>query len=535
MRRRPLRVSRRSLMYLIVAAQVAILAAIVVPQELNIALDSGVTVDIEVAQAHVRTDPFRGAYVSGRSALDLDGRTAMLPRERLRPGEHVLVFFTPEAGHPPRIARVERERRVAPPFTSTSFSIPGRVRESGDRSPARGPHGDLVARVGDPPVSIDLELPASIPVDASAAERLAGPSLIRARLHAGFLGRRYLTDVRLIGRAWPPDVSFAYDATRQRLVVLAPRQARYRGPGSRDDTPRSDVFVFDAAGKEVAAAEVEGRLIDGALDSDGHMVALVSDKRWSQAEVSLAQIDERGQVLRRSAPIAFDRILGFDGATGSAWILTGPPSRRRPPHFVQRLTLEGLRQPRLGPFASVPKALRSVDGQLWAVETDRHRITRLDLESGRTTAEYRDLNGPIDVAVDGGSIYVIEAKRTELARLAEDGRVLWRIPRFQGLAWVVPEPGTGGGWVGASRYDGRPGGVLRFGADGSISPVAPGASPEIRSAWRRRRLGTDAVRSVRNGRLYFLEKDAIAILGVDDATVTRVVGFRFPGTPRLRS
>jgi len=79
----------------------------------------------------------------------------------------------------------------------------------------------------------------------------------------------------------------------------------------------------------------------------------------------------------------------------------------------------------------------------------------------------RDLNGP--TAVDAGSLYVIEANRTQLTKSSDDGRVLWRIPRFQGLTWVLADPATGGAWVGASMFDGRVGGVLRVGADGSIA------------------------------------------------------------------
>ena len=85
-------------MYLIVAVQVAIMGAIVATQELNIALDSGAGVDVELSGANAAKDPFRGAHVSGHSALDLDGRAAALPARRLCPGEHVLVFFSVEIG-----------------------------------------------------------------------------------------------------------------------------------------------------------------------------------------------------------------------------------------------------------------------------------------------------------------------------------------------------------------------------------------------------------------------------------------------------
>jgi hypothetical protein len=63
-----------------------------------------------------------------------------------------------------------------------------------------------------------------------------------------------------------------------------------------------------------------------------------------------------------------------------------------------------------------------------------------------------------EIAVDGGSLLVIEADGTQLSRFALDGRPLWRVPRFEGLAWVLADPGTGGGWVGAARFEGKPGG-----------------------------------------------------------------------------
>jgi len=139
--------------------------------------------------------------------------------------------------------------------------------------------------------------------------------------------------------------------------------------------------------------------------------------------------------------MALDRVLGFDAPTGSVWTLVGPASPRpQPPHFIQRATLAGLREPRLGPFESVPRAVLSLGGAVWVVETERHRVTRLDGASGRTVREYRDLNGPVDVAVDAGSLYVIEANRSQLTRLAEDGRVLWRVPRFQGWRGSSPSP-----------------------------------------------------------------------------------------------
>ena len=374
-------------------------------------------------------------------------------------------------------------------------------------------------------------MPAAIPVDESAVARFSGPALVRARLHAGFLGRPYFTDVRLTGRAWPADVRFAYDDTRERLLVLSPRDVVGRADASR--AVRSDLFVFDGTGKELAASEIEGRVLDALVEADGHVLAFIAGDRWSQSEVSLARLGDDGRIVQRSVPVAFDRVLGWDAQAGGAWILTGSGSvRPQPPHFIQRMTLAGLREPRLGPFESVPRAVRSVGGDVWVVETERHRVTRLDAASGQTLREYRDLNGPVDVTVDAGFIHVIDADRTQLTRLAEDGRVLWRVPRFHGLTWAIAEPGTGGGWLAASMFEGAAGGVLKFGADGTVVRVPATARPAPRQDWRHR-LGADVVRSVRDGRLFYLEAeaDAISILSADGVTVTRVVGFRFPASP----
>jgi len=119
------RPSRRVVMYALVAAQLVVLAAIVAPQELNRALDTGPTVDLEIVQARAGKDSFRGAYVHGQSALDLDGATVPIPAG-LRGGDRVVVTFAVQPGRRPRIGAVERWRR-RPPFTATSFNIPGRV------------------------------------------------------------------------------------------------------------------------------------------------------------------------------------------------------------------------------------------------------------------------------------------------------------------------------------------------------------------------------------------------------------------------
>jgi hypothetical protein len=520
-------------MYVIVGLEMLILSSIVGSQELNRALDSEPGVDLEIVRARARKDPFRGAYVWGESALDLDGRQAALPPERLRPGDKVLVFFAAEPPGRPRITQVQRGSRRAPPFSATSFTIPGTVRGRDDTR-ISGSEG-LIARIGDPPVTIQLALAATIPIDDSALAELTGPSLIRARLHKGYLEHRYLDNVRLIGRGWPSDVSLVYDPRRDRLVVLAPREMPYR-ESSADDKPQTEVFFFDALGAEVGAATVSGRVVEGVANpGDGHLLALVSDQRWGYSEVSLARVGENGQVIQRSAFIAFDRILGLDPAVSGVWTLVGlAPSRAKAPYFVELVTFAGPQSPRLGPFASVPRRVLSQGGEVWVVETEQHRLTRLELASGRTTREYRDLNGPTEIAVDAGSAFVIEANRTQLTKVSDDGRVLWRIPRFHGLAWVLADPATGGVWAGASMFDGKPAGIVKVGPEGSISAVTAGIKTDVRADWRGRRLTVDAVRSARNGSLYLLDNRGIAIVGPDGALLKRLEGYRFPKEQRVR-
>lgn len=522
-------------MYGLVGAQLVVVAAIVVPQELNRALDTGPTVDVEIVQARAGKDPFRGAYVYGQSVLDLDGPTVPIPAG-LRGGDRVSVTFAVEAGRRPRIVAVDRGRRRAP-FTATTFNLPGRVVDQHERRSGSWRDRQMRAYVGKPAVPIDLELPASIGVDESAVGYLAGPGMVHASLHAGFLGHPYFTNVRLSGRAWTPEARFAYDETRQRLIVFAPREislaemSRRRG-GARGEV-HSDLFRFDAAGKEVGAAEVEGRIVDGVVDGEGRLLALVAPERWS-SEVALVRLDEGGQVLQRSVPIALDRVLGFDARSATVWIVAAPTApRAQPPHFIQRMGVDGTREPRLGPFHSVPRAVVAGD-DVWVLETQQHRVTRLDAASGRIVREYKDLNDPAEIAVDGATLYVIEANRTQLTSIAEDGRILWRRPRFQGLTWAVPDPARGGGWVGAAMFEGAAASVLRFERDGTIARLPASARPAPRGDGQRRVAG-DVVRSARDGRLFFREPEAIAILSADGATVTRVVGFRFPGGPRLRS
>jgi hypothetical protein len=528
-------------MYAIIGLQVVILAAIVTGQEINMALDSGAFVDLEISDARARTDPFRGASVSGTSLLDLDGRAAELPSARLRADDDVLVVFDTQPGRRPHIRAVQRGTHTAPRFSASEFTIPGKV--LGDRDSRGGERldsragGRLVARVGpDARVEIALDLPGSIPVDNAALTRLgAGPGLVRASLHRGFLGRRYFSDVRLVGRAWPPGVTLAYDDARERLVVLAPRPPVYRGTGERI-APVTDVFVFDPVGGERTAFEVAGRVIGAAVSGgDTQLIALVSPDAWGVGDVSLTRIGDDGQVLQRGVPVGAARIVGFDRATASAWVVSGSGSSQpgAPPYFVDRMTLTGMSGPRLGPFDSLPGAVASSDGEVWVVETQQHRVSRFELPTGRRVMESREVNGPTDVILDAGSAWIIEANRTQLVKLGGDGRVLWRVPQFERLMWIVPEPGTGGGWLGASKFEGRNAGLLRFSADGSISRDGL-ATLEIRPEWGRERIGVAALRS-RDGRLYAPEPHAIAIVAPDGALLKRLDGYRFASEQRLRA
>lgn len=522
--------SRRVLMYLVVGAQVMILGWIVATQEVNRALDSSAPVDLEISQAYARKDPFRGASVSGHPALDLDGEKATVPPRRLTPGERVLVFFAVEPGRHPRITQVERQGwGSGAAFTPASFTIPGKVGQPESGRWFRQGGRSLVARVGKPAVPIELELPASIPIEDAALEQLSGPSLVRASLRQGFLGHRYFADVRLIGRGWVGEIGFAYDEARDRLVVLSPRQERYDFRRYSDDRQqRTEIFFFDGMGKEAGSAEVVGRLVEGAFNpADGTLVGLLSKEPWGHARVHLVRVGENGQVAQQGQQIEYDRVVGFDPGEGAIWVLAGAPEAPlRAPFFVDRLTLGGFQGQRLGPFASKPRSVVPLDRQVWVVEPEQHRVTRLD-RTGRIEREYRDVNRPTHIAVDAGSLLVIEASQTQLSRFSPDGQLLWRIPRFQGLAWILAEAGTGGGWVGAQRFESRDGGVFRYEPDGKISRVPIQVSPRTADEWNRGRMALDAVRAVRPGRLYIREGQAIAIVGQDGTFLKRLEGFRY--------
>lgn len=531
--------SRRGWMFLIVGIQILILLAIVVPQEINRAWDSGLAVDLEILSAHASKDPFRGASISGRPALDLDAANAVLPAERLQPGERVLVYFAVVPGKRPRITEVARRGSGSgPPFSPERFSIPGTVRRPDGTRNASGYGGDLVARVGKPAVSVELDLPASIPVDDAALHQLVGPALVRASLRQGFLGHRYFGDVRLSGRAWTDDIVFAYDEAQDRLVVFAPQQDRlHRVRPSADQPLHTTLFFFDGSGKEMRSAEVVGRLIEGVINpADGTLWALVSGERWGPSMVRLAQVRDDGAVAQQSPQVSSDRIVGFDAAGAAVWVLAGggpPNARLLPPFFVERMTLGGVQGPRLGPFPSRPSSVRTSGQQVWVLEPERHRVTRLD-RTGRIERDYTDLNRPTHIAVDAGSLVVVEAEGTQLSKFSMEGRLIWRIPRFQGLAWILPEPGTGGGWVGAQRFENGGGGVLRYDRDGKISWVPGVATPRMTRGWGWSRLAPDAVRSVRHGRLYIREERAITILAPDGTVLKRVEGFRYATEQGIR-
>jgi len=523
-------------MHLIVGLQVVILAAIVALHEVNRAYDAGPAIDIEISQAHARRDPFRGASVSGRAALNLDGGKAVVPPERLQPGERVLVFFAQEKERHPRIAVVERQGfRADPLFGADSFSIPGTVLR-GERRPSffstDGP--GVIARVGKPPISIELDLPASIPIEDAALGRFPGPSIVQAGLRRGALGYRHFADVRLSGAGWGPQTSFAYDERRDRLVVFAPEHegSPDRPPISGGAPPRTSVFFFDGTGKEQRSMEVAGRLLEGAVDpADGTFVALLSQETWGYGPVQLTKIGEDGTVLQRGPQIVHERVIGVDTDYGGLWVLAGSPTTPpQPPFSIERMSFGGSQGPQFGPFSSRPRMVSTHGKTIWVLEPDQHRITRLD-RAGRVEQQYGDMNRPTDLAVDAGSFVVIEAAQTQLSKFALDGHALWRIPRFQSLSWVLPEAGTGGGWVGASSFDAQKGGVFRYSSDGKISRLPEAVAVRSTGDWNRSRLGTEAVRAKNRGRFFLRETLAIVILQPDGTLLRRLEGFRF-ATPR---
>ena len=531
--------SRRGLMYLIIGLQLIILAAIVASQEINRLLDTSLSVELEITQTHAQKDPFRGASISGRPALDLDGAKAILPPQRLEAGDKVLVFFSVKPDSRPRVARVERQGWVSElPFTKERFSIPGTVRKETYGRSFFSAQRIMVVLVGKPSVAVELDLPSSIPIDTSALEQLSRPGMVRASLRQGFLGHRYFDNIRLTGQAWTDQMSFTYDATRDRLVVFAPEVASYERMRQADDQPlRTRLFFFDGTGKELNAVEVAGRLVYGeAHPTDGTFWALLATERWGYATVQLAKVGEDGAIIRRGPQVGYDRIVGFDAEEGDLWVLAGPANP--PPgtaHWVERMTFGGLQGPRLGPFASKPRRVIAQGKSIWVIEADQHRVTRFD-RTGRVEKEYRDVNRPTDIAMDGGSLFIVEAAQTQLSKFSMEGQALWRTPRFQGISWILTEPGTGSGWVGARSFEGRARGVFRYNPDGKVSHVATvGGLQSNRAAWARPDLTPDAIRSRTHGRLYIREERTIVILAPDGAVLKRVEGFRYATERRVRS
>lgn len=177
--------------------------------------------------------------------------------------------------------------------------------------------------------------------------------------------------------------------------------------------------------------------------------------------------------------------------------------------------------------------MTSLSSLICGLEPEQHRVTRLD-RTGRVEQEYRDVNRPTHMAVDQGALVVIEANQTQLSKFSPDGRALWKIPRFQGLAWILPEAGVGGGWVGAQRFENQEGGVFRYESDGRISRLPAKVSPRATGEGSRGRLAPEAVRDIGQGRIYFREFQAIVILGADGALLKRIEGFRYAQEQRVR-
>jgi hypothetical protein len=323
-------------------------------------------------------------------------------------------------------------------------------------------------------------------------------------------------------------MSLAYDPVRDRLAITAGQSGRVDRPRLPDQPARSSLFLFDGSGKEMASTEIPGHIFEAVYSPfDGAYLALLSQERYPAGPVQLVQLREDGMIVRRSPQIHSDRILGFDRETGETWALIGTMmASPQPPFVVQRFGFEGFSGPRIGPLASRPRALLVAERSLWIVETDEHRVSRYDL-SGTLIREYRDLTTPTAIAVDAGNLLVVEANQTQLTRFASDGSVLWRLPRFQGLAWILPDRRTGGGWVAASRYENAPSGIFRYEADGRIVRLPLTIRPRASADWARGRLAGDVIGDLGRGRIYVREAQAVAVVGTDGTLIRRVDTFRF--------
>jgi hypothetical protein len=328
---------------------------------------------------------------------------------------------------------------------------------------------------------------------------------------------------------------FAYAPEPDRLAVLTGKGERFEYRSRRHgEPPASTVYLFDGAGKEAATAETPGLIADGIYSpKEGAFLVVVSPERYMSGPVQLGLLRLDGGLARKSPQIHTERLLGFDSESGAAWAVAGtetPTANPRAPFFVQRFGLDGWSGPRIGPLASRPRSALTADRHLWVVESDQHRISRFDM-AGTLVRDYRSLNRPTEIAVHQGDLLVVEANQTQLSRFAPDGSVRWQVPRFQGLTWVLTDPSTGGGWVGATRYENAEGGVFRFEADGRIRRLPLAVSPRAAADWTRPRLAGDAVLDLGRGRLYVRETQAVAILDADGTLLKRVDGFRF-ATPR---
>ena len=523
-------------MYVLVGAQLAILGWVVAFQETNRALDRSIPVDLEIPHAYAQKDPFRGAYIRGEPVVALGGPEARMPPGPLAPGDRVLVVFASDPGKRPGIVRVERRQWWSDPgFTPSGFSVPGKVIRLENYGSFTEQGRGLVATVGPLSVRVALDFPTSIAISDRALDQLTSPSFVRVGLRQGFLGHRYLTNVRLAGVSFGYEMSFAYDEPRDRLVAVAPRAPEYGrriAPAERE--PRTELFAFDGSGREAGSAEVTARLLGAAArPADGTLWTLLSTEYYGTS-VQLAQIREDGTVVRRGPPILSERVLGFDPEEGGIWVLAGTPlASPHAPFAVELLTLDGPRGPQLGRFSSRPQAVVSQGRQVWVLKTDQHRVTRLN-RSGQVEREYRDTNNPLAVAPGPDGLFVAEASRTQLSKFSADGEALWRIPRFKGLAWVLPDPVSGGGWAAAQGFEGLESGVFRFDAEGRLSRLPVSFTPRTPDDYGRHRLGQDVARSGLTGRIYLQDASGIVILEADGTLVRRVEGFRFATEKPLR-
>ena len=170
------------------------------------------------------------------------------------------------------------------------------------------------------------------------------------------------------------------------------------------------------------------------------------------------------------------------------------------------------------------------------IEPGQHRVSRFS-STGAVEQEYRDVNHPTEIALADGSLLVIEAAQTQLTKFSiKGGQLLWRIPRFQGLDWILPEPGTDEGWIGAYRFEGGGGGLFRFHRDGRLARLPAASTPSGRhGAWNPPLLSADAIRSGPTGRFYIREGQTIVILAPDGTVIKQVKEFHFATEQRVQN